>query len=73
MIYDIAGLFSNYTDEQLQSMFTKAQLKEMYVQVYGSNPLSSMNKMDIILRFRKRFHGLQRTMDIINMGYIQGK
>lgn len=73
MIYDIEGLFSNYTDEQLQSMFTKAQLKEMYVQVYGSNPLSYMSKMDIILRFRKRFHGIQRTIDIIAMGHINSK
>lgn len=73
MVYDIERIFSTYTDQELEKQFTKAQLQEMYIQVYGSKPLSSMKKADIIWTFRRRFHGIERTMNIINMGYIQGK
>lgn len=54
-------IFTQFTEEELEEKFSLAQLKSMYIGIYGTPPLSKSTKQSIISTIRKRFHQLERV------------
>lgn len=57
----ILAEFSSTSIEILNNRYTKQQLIDMYIQIYGNKPLSSMNKTNIIKVIKNRASTLARA------------
>lgn len=60
--------FFNSDTEKLLNKYTKADLVEIYVAIYGAKPLSSMKKEGIIQTIRNRANTIRRARAFQNLG-----